>query len=45
MNPRQLEILQTIAGTGSFTACGRKLDIPQPAISATTAAVAWRPAT
>ena len=30
---RQLEILQTIAETGSFTACGRKLHVSQSAIS------------
>jgi len=30
---RQLEILQAIAETGSFTACGRKLHVSQSAIS------------
>jgi DNA-binding transcriptional LysR family regulator len=30
---RQLEILQAIADTGSFTACGRKLHVSQSAIS------------
>jgi DNA-binding transcriptional LysR family regulator len=30
---RQLEILQAIAETGSFTACGRKLNVSQSAIS------------
>jgi DNA-binding transcriptional LysR family regulator len=30
---RQLEILQAIADTGSFTACGRKLNVSQSAIS------------
>jgi DNA-binding transcriptional LysR family regulator len=33
MDLRQLEILQTIAETGSFTACGRKLNVSQSAIS------------
>ena len=33
MDFRQLEILQTIAETGSFTACGRKLHVSQSAIS------------
>ena len=33
MDLRQLEILQTIAETGSFTACGRKLRVSQSAIS------------
>ncbi len=33
MDLRQLEILQTIAETGSFTACGRKLHVSQSAIS------------
>src|SRR5947207_14709766 len=33
MDLRQLEILQAIAETGSFTACGRKLHVAQPAIS------------
>jgi len=30
---RQLEILQAIADTGSFTACGRKLHVSQSAVS------------
>jgi hypothetical protein len=30
---RQLEILQAIAETGSFTACGKKLHVSQSAIS------------
>ena len=30
---RQLEILQTIAETGSFSACGRRLHVSQSAIS------------
>ena len=34
MDLRQLEILQTIAETGSFTACGRKLHVSQSALSA-----------
>jgi len=33
MDLRQLEILQTIAETGSFTACGKKLRVSQSAIS------------
>jgi DNA-binding transcriptional LysR family regulator len=33
MDLRQLEILQAIAETGSFTACGRKLHVSQSAIS------------
>ena len=33
MDLRQLEILQTIAEAGSFTACGRKLHVSQSAIS------------
>ncbi len=33
MDLRQLEILQAIADTGSFTACGRKLHVSQSAIS------------
>ncbi|MEP7306263.1 MAG: LysR family transcriptional regulator [Acidobacteriota bacterium] len=33
MDLRQLQILQTIAETGSFTACGRKLHVSQSAIS------------
>jgi DNA-binding transcriptional LysR family regulator len=33
MDLRQLEILQAIADTGSFTACGRKLNVSQSAIS------------
>jgi DNA-binding transcriptional LysR family regulator len=33
MDLRQLEILRTIAETGSFTACGRKLHVSQSAIS------------
>ncbi|MGE0704436.1 MAG: LysR family transcriptional regulator [Vicinamibacterales bacterium] len=33
MDLRQLEILQTIAETGSFTACGRRLRVSQSAIS------------
>src|SRR5262247_3262573 len=33
MDLRQLEILQAIAKTGSFTACGRKLNVSQSAIS------------
>src|SRR3954465_15616957 len=33
MDLRQLEILQAIAETGSFTACGRKLNVSQSAIS------------
>jgi DNA-binding transcriptional LysR family regulator len=33
MDLRQLESLQTIAETGSFTACGRKLHVSQSAIS------------
>jgi DNA-binding transcriptional LysR family regulator len=33
MDLRQLEILQTIADTGSFTACGKKLHVSQSAIS------------
>jgi len=33
MDFRQLEILQAIAETGSFTACGRKLHVSQSAIS------------
>lgn len=33
MDLRQLEILQTIAETGSFTACGRRLNVSQSAIS------------
>ena len=33
MDLRQLEILQTIAETGSFTACGKKLHVSQSAIS------------
>src|SRR5438552_16917845 len=33
MDLRQLEILQAIAETGSFTACGRKLHVTQSAIS------------
>ncbi len=33
MDLRQLEILQTIAETGSFTACGRRLHVSQSAIS------------
>ena len=33
MDLRQLEILQVIAETGSFTACGRKLHVSQSAIS------------
>ena len=33
MDLRQLEILQGIAETGSFTACGRKLRVSQSAIS------------
>src|ERR1051325_6024852 len=33
MDLRQLEILQAIAETGSFAACGRKLNVSQSAIS------------
>ena len=33
MDLRQLEILRAIAETGSFTACGRKLNVSQSAIS------------
>ncbi len=33
MDLRQLEILQAVAETGSFTACGRKLHVSQSAIS------------
>src|SRR5947199_9865080 len=33
MDLRQLEILQGIAETGSFSACGRKLNVSQSAIS------------
>ena len=33
MDLRQLEILQAIAETGSFTASGRKLHVSQSAIS------------
>jgi DNA-binding transcriptional LysR family regulator len=33
MDLRQLEILQAIAETGSFHACGRKLHVSQSAIS------------
>src|SRR3979490_3072633 len=33
MDPRQAEILQAIAETGSFTACGKKLHVSQLAIS------------
>jgi len=33
MDLRQLEILQGIAETGSFTACGRKLHVSQSAVS------------
>jgi DNA-binding transcriptional LysR family regulator len=33
MDLRQLQILQAIAETGSFTACGRKLHVSQSAIS------------
>src|SRR5215216_3242181 len=33
MDLRQLEILQAIAETGSFTACGRKLNVSQSAVS------------
>lgn len=33
MDLRQLEILQAIADTGSFSACGRKLHVSQSAIS------------
>jgi DNA-binding transcriptional LysR family regulator len=33
MDLRQLEILQTIAETGSFTACGKRLRVSQSAIS------------
>jgi DNA-binding transcriptional LysR family regulator len=33
MDLRQLEILQAIAETGSFTACGRKLHVSQSAVS------------
>ncbi len=33
MDLRQLEILQAIADTGSFTACGRRLHVSQSAIS------------
>ena len=33
MDLRQLEILQAIADTGSFTACGRKLHVSQSAVS------------
>ena len=33
MDLRQLEILQAIAETGSFTACGKKLNVSQSAIS------------
>ena len=33
MDLRQLEILQAIAETGSFTSCGRKLHVSQSAIS------------
>lgn len=33
MDLRQLEILQSIAETGSFSACGRKLHVSQSAIS------------
>jgi DNA-binding transcriptional LysR family regulator len=33
MDLRQLEILQVIAETGSFTACGRRLHVSQSAIS------------
>src|SRR5688572_410378 len=33
MDLRQLEILQAIAATGSFTACGKKLNVSQSAIS------------
>ena len=33
MDLRQLEILQAIADTGSFTACGKKLHVSQSAIS------------
>src|SRR5215471_6847580 len=33
MDLRQLQILQTIAETGSFTACGRRLHVSQSAIS------------
>jgi DNA-binding transcriptional LysR family regulator len=33
MDLRQLQILQTIADTGSFTACGRRLHVSQSAIS------------
>lgn len=31
MDRRQLEILQAIADTGSFTACGRKLHLSRQA--------------
>src|SRR4030095_10896476 len=33
MDLRQLQILQTIAETGSFTACGRQLHVSQSPIS------------
>src|SRR5215471_2926841 len=33
MDLRQLQILQTIAEAGSFTACGRRLHVSQSAIS------------
>src|SRR5205814_4797835 len=33
MDLRQLEILQAIAETGSFSACGRKLHVSQSAVS------------
>jgi DNA-binding transcriptional LysR family regulator len=33
MDLRQLEIIQAIAETGSFTACGKKLNVSQSAIS------------
>jgi DNA-binding transcriptional LysR family regulator len=33
MDLRQLEILQAIADTGSFTACGRRLHVSQSAVS------------
>ena len=33
MDLRQLQILQTIAKTGSFTACGRQLHVSQSAVS------------
>src|SRR4030095_2758668 len=38
MDLRQLEILQAIAETGSFTACGRKPHVSQSALSPPTLA-------